>query len=78
LSSKETIDLRLPFKTDDPTFKSFLKIKKATGIKNNSEVLRLILKVVSNMELSDFLSKLSVNNNSDNKSNHLETATEAH
>ena len=77
MSNKETIDLRLPFKTDDPIYKSFLRIKKATGIKNNSEVLRLILKVTSNMKLSDFLGKLSIESDSGkNPKNQIETAME--
>ncbi|MCP6718919.1 MAG: hypothetical protein KJI71_01625 [Patescibacteria group bacterium] len=79
MSNKETIDLRLPFKIDDPIYKAFLKIKKATGIKNNSEVLRLILKVASNMKLSDFLGMLSVNYDSDKNpenQNPIETITE--
>ncbi len=77
MSSKERIDLRLPFKVDDTIYRAFLKIKDATGIKNNSEVLRLILKVASNMKLSEFLSKLTINYDSDkNSENRLEIATE--
>jgi len=59
VESKEIIDLRLSLKKGDSLYKAFLKIKGATGIKNNSEVLRFILKQVSKFSLSDF-SKIEI------------------
>lgn len=54
----ESIDLRLTIKPGDELYKNFLEIKKATGIKNNSEVLRFALTQVSTIPFSEFIKKL--------------------
>lgn len=59
MENKEIIDLRLSLKKGDPLYKTFFKIKEAIGIKNNSEVLRFILKQVSKISFSDF-SKIEI------------------
>lgn len=55
---KEPIDLRLTIKPDDPIYNIFLKIKKASGIKNNSEVLRFTLKQMSLIPFSELFFKM--------------------
>jgi len=62
MSKEETIDLRLPLRKDDPVYQDYLAIKKSTGIKNNSEVLRFIIKVASTMNFSELLSRVSNSN----------------
>lgn len=59
MENKEIIDLRLSLKKGDPLYKTFFKIKGAIGIKNNSEVLRFILKQVSKISFSNF-SKIEI------------------
>lgn len=44
----KSIDLRLNLEPNDPLYDAFYKIKEASGLKSNSEVLRFILKQLSN------------------------------
>jgi len=60
MAKKEIIDLRLVIKGDDPVHDSFMKIKESMGIKNNSEVLRFILKQVSKVSFSEFMNSIEV------------------
>ena len=54
---KEIIDLRLTLSDEDPLYDAFLNIKKASGIKNNSDVLRFIFKQLSKISFSELLTK---------------------
>ena len=49
------IDLRLKLEKKSKLYQAFKKIKKSTGIKNNSEVLRFILKQISKFNFDDFV-----------------------
>jgi len=55
---KENIELRLTFKPEDELYTLFRDIKRATGIKNNSEVVRFIIKQVSRISFSELVSNL--------------------
>lgn len=61
MTINENIELRLTLTQEDPLYHPFSKIKKASGIKANSEVLRFILKQISQIPIStlvlDIMSK---------------------
>lgn len=54
---KDIVDLRLTLTEEDPLYEAFLNIKKASGIKNNSDVLRFIFKQLSKIPFSELLTK---------------------
>jgi len=61
MSINENIELRLTLTQKDPLYQPFSKIKKSSGIKSNSEVLRFIIKQISKIPISalilDFMGK---------------------
>ncbi|HDZ17389.1 hypothetical protein LCGC14_0727420 [marine sediment metagenome] len=48
----ENIELRLTLTQEDPLYQPFSEIKKSSGIKSNSEVLRFIIKQISKIPSS--------------------------
>lgn len=57
MNRKKEIELRIILRPMDPLYTIFSKIKEASGIKKNSEVLRFILKQVSNIPSKSFIEK---------------------
>jgi len=61
MSINENIELRLTLTQKDPLYQPFSEIKKSSGIKSNSEVLRFIIKQISKIPISklilDFMGK---------------------
>lgn len=57
MNKKKEIELRLILRPIDPLYAIFSQIKKASGIKKNSEVLRFILKQVSSISSKSFVEK---------------------
>ena len=64
MSINENIELRLTLTQEDPLYHPFSEIKKSSGIKSNSEVLRFIIKQISKIPISalilDFMGKDAV------------------
>ncbi|MFO8020654.1 MAG: hypothetical protein R6U96_18670 [Promethearchaeia archaeon] len=55
MSNLKTIDLRVALNKSGIAYQNFKKIKKALGLKNNSETLRFILKQAAKMPLANLL-----------------------
>lgn len=53
MGKNESQDLRLTLKPGDSLYEPFLKIKESSGLKNNSELLRFILKQISKIPFSE-------------------------
>ncbi len=55
MTINENIELRLTLTQEDPLYHPFSEIKKSSGIKSNSEVLRFIIKQISQIPISTLI-----------------------
>jgi len=55
MTVNENIELRLTLTQEDPLYQPFSEIKKSSGIKSNSEVLRFIIKQISKIPVSSLI-----------------------